>query len=102
MTFVFFVLLCRPRPATASAPMDSQTLGAVADDRAQAQRHPVSVHALLAVAALAAIVVALRAILPLLSAVGLLAVLAWFAVPGVLLAYRLYGSKPGAWPAALL
>ncbi|HEY2905299.1 MAG TPA: hypothetical protein VGJ29_05315 [Vicinamibacterales bacterium] len=44
----------------------------------------------------------LFAILPSIYVVVLVAVLAWFAAPGVLLARRLYGSQPGAWGAAFL
>jgi hypothetical protein len=42
------------------------------------------------------------AILPLGAASGLLAVFAWAALPGVIVARRMYGSDRSAWPAALL
>ena len=58
--------------------------------------------ALLAVAAVVAIALTARAILPLSWAIRLLAALAWLAVPGVVLARRMYGRQPGVWSAALL
>jgi hypothetical protein len=52
-------------------------------------------------ATVGSMVVALVTILPLRFGLGLLAILIWFAVPGVLLARRLYGRQPGSWAAAL-
>ena len=49
-----------------------------------------------------AVLACLFTILPSPYALVLMAVLAWFAVPGVTLARRLYGSQPGGWGAALL
>ncbi len=46
--------------------------------------------------------IALGSILPLTWGLGLIAVLMWFALPGVALARRLYGPHPGGWIAALL
>lgn len=50
---------------------------------------------LLATLAGVAVLVSLAAIAPLGSAIGLFVVISWFAVPGVLLARRLYGSAGG-------
>jgi hypothetical protein len=81
--------------------MKAQTLTAVVVERPNAQRQSTLGHAATALAALAAILIALHNILPLASAFGLISVLVWFAMPGVVLARRLYGSS-GGWPAALL
>ena len=56
----------------------------------------------LVIAAVAAVLFTLAVIVPSWSALGLVAVLAWFAVPGVVLARRLYGGQTGGWAAALL
>ena len=57
---------------------------------------------ILLVVTIAAVLTALVSILPLMTAAGLLAILLWWAVPGVVMARRLYGRQPGAWAAALL
>ncbi len=44
----------------------------------------------------------LYALVPLLWGAVLVAMLVWFALPGVLFARRLYGSQPGSTAAALL
>ena len=56
----------------------------------------------LLIAAAAASLIALYAILPLLWALALVGVLAWFALPGVLLARWLYGSQLGSRAASWL
>lgn len=81
---------------------ESHTLDAASAGSAAARRRFSMGHAALILAAAVAIVVTLGSILPLPSAFGLLAVLVWFAMPGVVLGRRLYGAQPGAWPAALL
>jgi hypothetical protein len=53
-------------------------------------------------ATLLAALACLFAILPSVYVLVLVAVLVWFALPGVLLARRLYGSQPGVWAAAFL
>jgi hypothetical protein len=82
--------------------MESQTLGVDVIRSATAPIRSVRVHAVLVFSAAAALLISLRGILPLAPGLGLLAVLVWFAVPGVVLARRLYGAQPGGWPAALL
>ncbi|MEP7307125.1 MAG: hypothetical protein ABJA98_16555 [Acidobacteriota bacterium] len=82
--------------------MESQTLGANVIPGATAPSRSVLVHAVLVFSALAALLISLRGILPIAPGLALLAVLVWFAVPGVVLARRLYGAQPGGWPAALL
>src|SRR5262245_53262980 len=67
-----------------------------------ARRFSLAGHALLVAATLIAIALTVRAILPFWWAIQLLAALAWFAVPGVVLARRLYGRQAGVWSAALL
>src|SRR5207247_5541259 len=57
---------------------------------------------LLVAGVVAALVASLSAILPSFRLFGLLAILAWFAVPGVVLGRRLYAAQPGPWTAALL
>ena len=57
--------------------------------------------AVLVAGASAAVLISLAAIAPLAAALGLFAVMSWFALPGVLLARRLYGSDAG-WAGALL
>lgn len=81
---------------------ESQTLGAVPAESATARRRSGLGHAALVLIALAAILTTLGSILPLPSAFGLLAVLVWFAMPGVVLGRRLYGAQTGGWPTALL
>ena len=66
--------------------------GAAVVERSIAQRPFAAGHALVVLSAIAAILVSLRGILPLPPAFGLLAVLVWFAVPGVVLGRRLYRS----------
>lgn len=73
--------------------MEAQTHGGVAES-AVARRQALG-RAVLAVAALAAVLIGLRAILPLPRAFGLLAVLVWFAMPGVVLGRRLYRVAAG-------
>src|SRR5580765_3411437 len=82
--------------------MESHMPGAAVVERSIARRPFAAGHALVVLSAIAAILVSLRGILPLPSAFGLLAVLVWFAVPGVVLGRRLYGRQAGGWPAALL
>jgi len=77
-------------------------LGAGVVERSSAQRPFAAGHALVVSSAIAAILISLRGILPLPSAFGLLAVLIWFAMPGIVLARLLYGRQAGGWPAALL
>src|SRR5262245_40387287 len=48
------------------------------------------------------LVVCFYAILPMRAALALVAVFAWVALPGVIIARRLYGSQHGTWTAALL
>ncbi|PYR52043.1 MAG: hypothetical protein DMF89_04135 [Acidobacteria bacterium] len=48
------------------------------------------------------LVVCFYAILPMRAALALVAVFAWSALPGVIIARRLYGSQHGTWTAALL
>ena len=57
---------------------------------------------MLLVASIAGVVITLANILPLMAGLRLLAVLIWWAMPGVVLARRLYGRQPGGWAAALL
>ena len=54
------------------------------------------------VALIAAFLATLYALVPLLWGALLIAMLVWFALPGVLFARRLYGSQPGSLAAALL
>src|SRR5262245_15241266 len=82
--------------------MESQTLSANLVPSATAPDRSVRVHAILVFSAVVALLISLRSLLPILPGLGLLAVLVWFAVPGVVLARRLYGAQPGAWPLALL
>ena len=64
---------------------------------------PVSKQSVIAIAALAvAFLAALYALVPLRWGVVLVAVLIWFALPGIVFARRLYGSQPGSIAAALL
>ena len=64
---------------------------------------PVSKQSVIAIAALAvAFLAALYALVPLRWGVVLVAVLVWFALPGIVFARRLYGSQPGSIAAALL
>jgi hypothetical protein len=64
---------------------------------------PVSKPSVIAIAALAvAFLAALYALVPLRWGVVLVAVLLWFALPGIVFARRLYGSQPGSMAAALL
>jgi hypothetical protein len=49
-----------------------------------------------------AIAAAFFAIVPAATAIGLVAVLIWFALPGLVLARCIYGSASGSWAAALL
>src|SRR5262245_56137558 len=51
---------------------------------------------------LVALVATLASFVPLVSGLGLLGIVAWFSLPGVLLGWRLYGGRPGGWTAALL
>lgn len=57
---------------------------------------------LLVAGVVAALVASLSAILPSFRLFGLLAILAWFAVPGIVLGRRLYAAQPGSWTAAVL
>jgi len=81
---------------------ESQTLATVSAESATERRRSGLGDAALVLVAVAAILATLGSILPLPKAFGLLAVLIWFAMPGVVLGRRLYGAQPGAWPAALL
>lgn len=81
---------------------ESQPLDAVSAESAAARQRSRLGHAAVVLAAVVAIVVTIGSILRLPKAFGLLAVLVWFAMPGVVLGRRLYGAQPGAWPAALL
>jgi hypothetical protein len=60
-----------------------------------------SVITVVAVALTAAFLATLYALVPLLWGAFLIAMLVWFALPGVLFARRLYGSQPGSTAAAL-
>ena len=51
---------------------------------------------------LIALIGTLAAFVPFVSGLGLLAIVGWFSLPGVLLGWRLYGGRPGGWTAALL
>ena len=82
--------------------MPSETLGVDVVRSATVPRNWAPGRGLLVLSAVAAVLISLRGILPLVPAIGLLAVLVWFAMPGVVLGRRLYGSQPGGWPAALL
>lgn len=59
-------------------------------------------HAIVVFAALLAVLLTVGAIVPGLTCVWLLAVLVWFAVPGILLALGAYRGQAGRWMAALL
>ena len=61
-----------------------------------------SVITIVAVALTVAFLATLYALVPLLWGALLVAMLVWFALPGVLFARRLYGSQPGSTAAALL
>jgi hypothetical protein len=64
---------------------------------------PVSKQSAIVIAALAvAFLAALYALVPLRWGIVLVAVLVWFALPGLLFAWRLYGGQPGSGGAALL
>src|SRR5919197_3354250 len=69
--------------------------------QARASVKPARGSAVLVAGASAAVLISLAAIAPLAAALGLFAVMSWFALPGVLLARRLYGSDAG-WAGALL
>jgi len=56
----------------------------------------------LAVGLLVALLATLSAFVPLVPGLGLLAILIWFSVPGVVLGWRLYGTQRGGGLAALL
>lgn len=81
---------------------ESPTPEAIPTESATARRRDGLGHAVLVLVALAAILTTLGSILPLSKAFVLLAVLVWFALPGVVLGRRLYGTQTGGWPAALL
>ena len=55
-----------------------------------------------ALALAAALLLSLRAILPMWSALVLGAAVVWFAVPGVVIARALYGRQPGVWIGSVL
>jgi hypothetical protein len=58
--------------------------------------------AILVISAPIAVVTSLATFGPLASGLGLMLVLGWFVLPGLVLAYRMYGPMPGGWAATWL
>jgi hypothetical protein len=80
---------------------ESQTVDAVRVQQPSSRWQTIAVTAGFVVVAIAALLVTIRAIGPFPSVLRQVAVLIWFAAPGVLLANRMY-RLPGGWAAALL